>query len=70
MADEEIMVCPRCGSKKISGLKFDSAWKKEHLPISGIYQCLECSYQGLPLLLDSENDYKKLREVLRQEEKE
>lgn len=56
---DEVMACMNCGSADISGLKFDSAWKKGSLPVSGIYCCQKCGYEGLPIIFDNMEIYEK-----------
>lgn len=62
MTRDEILACPKCGSRDISGLKHLKHWLKRFAPVMGIYTCQACGYEGLPLLLDSEEDYKKFLE--------
>jgi hypothetical protein len=64
MRARSITLCLRCGSPDVSGLSFDSAWKRQYLPLSGIYACQSCGYQGLPLIVDSEEDAKRYRQYL------
>jgi hypothetical protein len=61
----EISACPRCGSKVISGVKHDSAWKSIYLPSAGIYACSACGYEGVPILFDSEDEYEKFEKYVK-----
>ena len=56
---KEVLACPKCGSRNISGLKHFDAWMKRSGAVMGVYTCQACGYRGLPILLDSEEDYKK-----------
>ena len=54
----EITACPKCGSKKI----FQSTLRTG-LPAgyTSNYVCKDCGYQGMPLIFDSETEYKKFK---------
>jgi transcription elongation factor Elf1 len=61
----KISACPICGSKNINAGTLDSgvtfgvtSWKSV---------CKECGYQGEPLLFDSEQEYSKFLEELKDE---
>jgi hypothetical protein len=60
MKPEEILVCPRCGSKDISSLKHMRYFLKETAPLSGQIMCQDCGFEGLPLMVDSEKTRLKL----------
>ena len=60
----KISACPKCGSKNISMGTMDSgvtfgvtSWKEI---------CRDCNYQGRPLVFDSEKEYKKFLEGIKQ----
>lgn len=46
------LICPRCGSPQLSGLKYDWNWLKRFGPIMGVYKCMGCGYEGLPVTED------------------
>ena len=47
--DKRRLICPRCASTELSGLKYDWYWLKRFGPIMGVYKCLQCGYEGLPV---------------------
>ena len=64
----KIKACPKCGSKNISagtmgsGVTFGvTSWNE---------MCRECGYQGQSINFDSENEYKKFLEELKQKPQE
>jgi predicted RNA-binding Zn-ribbon protein involved in translation (DUF1610 family) len=69
MKKEEITACPKCGSKNISSLKHVKHWLKRSGAVMGVYSCQECGYEGLPLILDSEEDYKRFLSEKQRENK-
>jgi hypothetical protein len=60
-----ITVCLRCGSTNISHL-FESGFDLGFPPIKVI--CKDCGWQGIPIVLDSEEDRKKFLETIKEEE--
>lgn len=52
----EIIACPNCGSRKIfQGRMRDGV-------LTGYINknvCRDCGYQGMPIIFDKENDYKR-----------
>ncbi|MFC2153867.1 hypothetical protein ACFLRC_00095 [Candidatus Altiarchaeota archaeon] len=67
---KELIACPRCGSKNISGLKFMRNWLKKFGPIMGFYSCQECGYEGFPVEFDTEEDYKRYFQEIENKQKE
>ena len=57
----EITACPKCGSRKIFqgniGEGVLTGYTSRNV-------CKDCGYQGMPLIFDSENEYKKFLEGL------
>jgi hypothetical protein len=62
-----IPVCISCGSRNISGLKHIKHWLKRHGPVMGIYTCQDCGWEGLPMILNSEEDYIMYRDLRKNE---
>ena len=61
----EITACPKCGSKKIfQGRMSDGV-------LTGYTSknvCRNCGYQGPPIIFDSEEDYKKFLQGIKEKE--
>jgi len=55
----EVTACPRCGSLNISALKHTKYWLEKYGSMMGVYTCQECGYEGLPLMLDNDSEYRK-----------
>ncbi len=56
-SDEQILICPRCGSTDMSAFKHAKHWLKNYGPVMGIYTCQDCGYDGLPIAFDSREEY-------------
>jgi hypothetical protein len=56
-----IVVCPRCGSKNIRQGTIGNGVLTGYTSLD---VCKDCGYRGIPIVFDSENEYKKfLREI-------
>jgi hypothetical protein len=58
--DEPVTACPNCGSLELNWLgkdMIDSAVIGISGPLSGVYKCDKCGYQGLPLEFDNMKNY-------------
>lgn len=51
----EITACPKCGSKNISHGTIRDGILDGYV---NRYVCRECGYQGMPIIFDSEKEYK------------
>jgi len=52
----EITACPKCGSTNI----YHGTIRDGSLPgYTPKYVCKDCDYQGMPIIFDSEKEYKK-----------
>ncbi|VVB53093.1 Uncharacterised protein [uncultured archaeon] len=65
MTRKEIPLCPICGSRDITSLSQTQNWAKQSGTLMGLYTCRKCGHQGLPLILDSEEDYAKYMKIKR-----
>jgi hypothetical protein len=63
----KIYACPKCGSKDIHIGTLDSG--VTYGVTSWDYTCRYCNYKGMPLIFDSENDYKIFLKNLLEEKK-
>lgn len=61
----EVTACPRCGSLFVSGVKQGQPWMSRFGPVMGIVTCADCGYEGLPIILDSEEKRKALAKGLK-----
>ena len=65
--EKDIHACPKCGSRNLSMATIHDGrdpkyyWRKV---------CKECSWQGTPIILNSEKDYEKFLEGLSKDQKE
>jgi hypothetical protein len=65
--EKSILVCPTCGSYDLSRLKGDRRYPWIRLGRRTKYVCQDCDYQGMPLELDSKEDYQKFMELKKKE---
>jgi len=59
-AEQEIRICPKCRSLNISAFKHTKSWLKRSGPSMGVYSCMDCGYEGAPVILDSMESYGRL----------
>ena len=60
---DEVLACPKCGGTSLSRLK--GASLKGRIFRTNCL-CLSCGYDGIPLLFDSREEYKKFLHESRQ----
>jgi hypothetical protein len=65
--EKSMLVCPQCGSYDISLLRGNPLWFYGWGCLSTTYFCENCGYKGLPLELDSAEDYEKFMELKKKE---
>ena len=61
----EIIACPKCGSRKIFHGRLKEGALSGYTPKE---VCRDCGYQGMPLIFDDVEAYKKFLEALESEE--
>ena len=56
----EIIACPNCGSRKIFQVRMGDGVLTGYTSKN---VCRDCNYQGMPIIFDSEKEYKKFLDI-------